>query len=75
MTYAIRPATAGDRVAVERITLRAYQPWVDVVGGRPGPMDDDFAARIAGRRVYVAVASAETGGSSCWTRPTREPRS
>lgn len=61
MTYQIRPATACDRAAVEDVTLSAYEPWIDVIGGRPGPMDEDFAALIADGKVHVAVADQVAG--------------
>ena len=53
--YRIRLGTAADQAAVEEVTRAAYQPWVAVVGGRPGPMDSDFASLIADRKVQVAV--------------------
>ena len=55
MEYRIRVATATDQEAVEEVTRAAYQPWVEVVGGRPGPMDADFASLIAEGKVQVAV--------------------
>lgn len=33
----------------------AYEPWIAVIGRRPGPMDDDYAARIAASEATVAV--------------------
>ena len=54
--YRVRLATAADQAAVEEVTRAAYQPWVEVVGGRPGPMDSDFASLIADSKVQVAVA-------------------
>ena len=55
MDHRIRLATRADQQAVEEVTRAAYQPWVQVVGGRPGPMDADFASLIADGRVHVAV--------------------
>ena len=55
MEYRIRLASAADQQAVAEVTRAAYQPWVQVVGGRPGPMDADFASLIADRKVHVAV--------------------
>jgi GNAT superfamily N-acetyltransferase len=50
---AIRVAAATDRGAVEELVREAYRPWVPVVGGRPQPMDADYARLIADERVYV----------------------
>ncbi|WP_165821317.1 GNAT family N-acetyltransferase [Nocardioides gansuensis] len=61
MTYQIRRATARDLAAVEQVVFSAYEPWVDIVGGRPGPMDEDFAALIADGKVHVAVADEVAG--------------
>ena len=61
MEYRIRLATATDQEAVEEVTRAAYQPWVEVIGGRPGPMDADFASLIGDGKVYVAVADSALG--------------
>ena len=60
MEYRIRLATATDQEAVEEVTHAAYQPWVEVIGGRPGPMDADYASLIADAKVHVAVADADS---------------
>jgi GNAT superfamily N-acetyltransferase len=49
----IRPAAAADVPAVAEIVERAYAPWVPVVGRRPGPMEDDYAARCAAGQAFV----------------------
>ena len=56
MQFEIRPATNADRAAVEEIVRQAYEPWVVVVGDRPAPMDADYTALIAARRVHVTGA-------------------
>ncbi len=61
MSYQIRPASASDWAAVEHVTLSAYQPWVEILGGRPGPMDEDFASLITDGGVHVAVANQVAG--------------
>ena len=43
----IRPARTEDRAAVERIVAAAYAVYVERIGKPPGPMLDDYAARIA----------------------------
>jgi ribosomal protein S18 acetylase RimI-like enzyme len=59
MPDAIRVAAATDRAAVEEIVREAYRPWVPVVGGRPQPMDADYARLIADGRVYVTGPAGE----------------
>ncbi|MEV6863551.1 GNAT family N-acetyltransferase [Streptosporangium subroseum] len=49
----IRLAVPGDLPAVERIVEAAYRPWAELIGVRPKPMDDDYAARIAAGRVHL----------------------
>lgn len=39
---------------VRDLVQRAYSPYVERIGIRPGPLDDDYAARIEGG--YLSVA-------------------
>lgn len=55
----IRPARAEEAAALHALVQAAYARWVPVVGGRPLPMDDDYAARIAAGEAWVA----EIGGA------------
>ena len=48
-----RRATAEDAPAVAELAQRAYQPWVAVIGQRPAPMDDDYAAHCAAGDVFI----------------------
>jgi ribosomal protein S18 acetylase RimI-like enzyme len=50
---AIRPAHLEDVESICSLVERAYSPWVPVIGRRPGPMDWDYAALVAGGDVYV----------------------
>ena len=52
---AIRQATAGQAEAVAALVERAYARWVPVIGRRPAPMDDDYAARCAAGQVFCAM--------------------
>lgn len=61
MAYRIRSAIPTDQEAVEEVVRAAYQPWVEVVGSRPGPMDADYASLIADGRVHVVVAEGAPG--------------
>ncbi|MDP9862845.1 MULTISPECIES: GNAT family N-acetyltransferase [Streptosporangium] len=49
----IRPARPGDVPAVEELVAAAYQPWADLIGIRPKPMDDDYAAHVAAGHVHL----------------------
>ena len=53
MPPGLRTATATDLAAVEELVRAAYEPWVPVVGGRPAPLDADYAALIWTGRVYL----------------------
>ena len=57
----IRPAAAADAALLAGIVDRAYAQWVPVIGRRPGPMDDDYAARIAAGEAHVL--EDETGAA------------
>jgi ribosomal protein S18 acetylase RimI-like enzyme len=50
----LRPATTADVAAVEAIALAAYTPYVEAIGVRPGPLDDDYAAAVADGDTWVA---------------------
>jgi GNAT superfamily N-acetyltransferase len=49
----IRPAQAGEAPLVAALVLAAYAPWVPILNQRPGPMSDDYAARIAAGEAWV----------------------
>lgn len=53
MPFDIRPATASDIAAIERIVADAYSPYVLRIGATPGPMLDDYPARVAQGVVHV----------------------
>jgi ribosomal protein S18 acetylase RimI-like enzyme len=53
MGQIIRLADIEDRAAVEAIVEAAYAPYVPRIGRKPGPMLDDYAARIREGRVHV----------------------
>jgi ribosomal protein S18 acetylase RimI-like enzyme len=56
----IRPADATDLAAIESIVERAYGVYVERIGMRPGPMDDDYEEQV--RRGLVHVAEDGDGG-------------
>ncbi|MBV8577625.1 MAG: GNAT family N-acetyltransferase [Acetobacteraceae bacterium] len=53
MSQVIRLARPEDRLAVESIVQAAYARYVPRIGREPGPMLDDYAARIRARQVHV----------------------
>jgi ribosomal protein S18 acetylase RimI-like enzyme len=55
----VRPAESADISAIGDLVQRAYGPYIERIGRRPGPMDDDYAKRI--RLGYAFVA--EDGGT------------
>jgi GNAT superfamily N-acetyltransferase len=58
----IRRAESGDQAAIVTIVERAYGVYVERIGMRPGPMDDDYAEKL--RRDLVHVAEEEGGDGS-----------
>jgi N-acetylglutamate synthase-like GNAT family acetyltransferase len=58
----LRPATAGDRAAIERLVEAAYGMYVERIGRRPAPMDADYAALIAAGQVTVAERDGAIAG-------------
>jgi GNAT superfamily N-acetyltransferase len=49
----IRKARAEDAGLVRDVVLAAYERYVAVIGTPPGPMLDDYPARIAADQVWV----------------------
>lgn len=55
----IRPAHPAEAPLLAALVGRAYAPWVPILGRRPFPMQDDYAARIAAGEAWVL----EDGGA------------
>lgn len=53
MEQSLRPATCDDLAAVQEIVRAAYTHYVARIGGKPGPMLDNYAALIDEGRVHV----------------------
>jgi GNAT superfamily N-acetyltransferase len=51
----IRRAVVADVPTIERIVHDAYMKYVDRIGKPPGPMLDDYAARVAAGEVSVCA--------------------
>ena len=62
MAPIIRQASSSDALSVERIVRAAYAKYVARIGKPPGPMNDDYAARIAQQAVWLLIASGEIAG-------------
>jgi len=58
----IRPARPADLPDIERIVHDAYAHYVERMGQRPGPMDDDYPARIAEQAVWVIERDGQIAG-------------
>ena len=78
----IRPATPDDAAAVGDLVQRAYAHYVDRIGRRPGPMDEDYRRNVAEGKVSVAVEGDEILGlivlakesaAPCSPSPRRSP--
>lgn len=50
----ISPAMADAAETVRTLVHDAYRPYIPRIGRPPGPMVDDYAARIAARQVWRA---------------------
>lgn len=48
-----RRARPGEAAALRDLVRAAYAEWVPVIGREPGPMLDDYAARVAAGEAWV----------------------
>ena len=58
----IRPARPAEAAAVRDAVLAAYERYVAVIGTQPGPMLDDYDARIAAGQAWVIEVANEIAG-------------
>ena len=58
----IRPAVMDDAANVSAIVDAAYRVYIPRIGKKPGPMLDDYPARIAARQVWILDDGAEILG-------------
>ena len=58
----IRTARPGDAGAAHDVVVAAYERYVSVIGTAPGPMLDDYGARIAADQVWVLEDAGEIVG-------------
>jgi predicted N-acetyltransferase YhbS len=58
----IRPASPADVEAIEALVERAYGHYVERIGMRPGPMNDDYAGKVGEGFAFVAEDEGEIVG-------------
>ncbi len=58
----IRAATAADAPAIRQIVEQAYRHYIPRIGKPPGPMLDDYAARVSEGVVWVIEDSIGLAG-------------
>ena len=59
---AIRPARAGEAAVLAAIIDAAYRHYIPRIGKPPGPMSDDYAARIAAGQAWVLEDDGQAAG-------------
>ncbi|MCC6467859.1 MAG: GNAT family N-acetyltransferase [Alphaproteobacteria bacterium] len=60
--YAIRPARAADVARIHATVDAAYAKYIARIGKKPGPMLDDYAARVAEGAAWVLEADGRIAG-------------
>ena len=63
MNFSLRPAEPADAERLAQIVEDAYSPYVERIGARPRPMDDDYDELVARGVLTVAERGGETGVS------------
>lgn len=58
----LRLAVTADLQLVLALTREAYAPWISILGGRPLPMTEDYAPRIAHQDVWLVECDGEAAG-------------
>lgn len=59
----IRLANLDDVATLFSLVEEAYTPWIETVGRRPRPMDDDYRARCENGHAWLAERDAEMVGA------------
>ncbi|MFP3380277.1 GNAT family N-acetyltransferase, partial [Bacillus sp. SIMBA_069] len=54
MDVEVTPAVEADVPAIEQLVRDAYEPYVERIGSKPGPLLDDYSAIVADGRALVA---------------------
>jgi ribosomal protein S18 acetylase RimI-like enzyme len=63
MSLRIRPGELADVDFVAELVERAYEGYVEEIGGRPAPMDADYAAAVRDGTLFVAEDGGEVAGA------------
>jgi ribosomal protein S18 acetylase RimI-like enzyme len=63
MSLRIRPGEIADVDFVAELVERAYEGYVEEIGGRPAPMDADYAAAVRDGTLFVAEDGGEVAGA------------
>lgn len=58
----IRAAQGSDVVALNQIVERAYSIYIERIGLRPAPMDDDYVEKLRAGHVFVVDDGGEVVG-------------
>lgn len=58
----IRRAMATDETEIRALVRAAYGKYIERIGREPGPMRDDYRARIASGTAFVADCDGAIGG-------------
>lgn len=58
----IRPARPGEHALLQALVESAYGHYIERIGQRPRPMDDDYAARIRDGQAFVTERGNEIVG-------------
>ncbi len=59
----IRPAAPDEASAIQALVARAYAVYEPRMDKRPGPVLDDFDARVANGEAFVLTASGDIAGA------------
>lgn len=62
MSIMIRQAQTTDVDAIQGCVDAAYRPYISRIGNPPGPMLDDYAARVAAQQAWVAEVDGDVRG-------------
>ncbi len=59
----IRPAASAEAAAIQALVARAYAVYEPRMDKRPGPVLDDYAARVANGEAFVLADSGDIAGA------------
>jgi len=62
MKEMIRQGTIDDLDRIREIVCKAYSPYVERIGKRPAPMDDDYLEKISEKSLHVLLINDEIVG-------------